>query len=86
MSSSSNPDVPAAHPLSARYPSLQGRRVFVTGGATGIGAAVVAALSRQGAQVAFVDVAASAAEALSQQLADEAAQWVQQPARGVLPL
>lgn len=71
MSSSNNPDVPAAHPQAARYPSLQGRRVFVTGGATGIGAAVVAALARQGAQVAFVDVAAPAAEALSQQLADE---------------
>lgn len=71
MSLRNNPDVPAASALAARYPSLQGRRVFVTGGATGIGAAVVAALARQGAQVAFVDVAASAAEALAQQLADE---------------
>ena len=61
MSPTSNPDVPAANPQAARYPSLQGRRVFVTGGATGIGAAVVAALARQGAQVAFVDVAASVA-------------------------
>jgi NAD(P)-dependent dehydrogenase (short-subunit alcohol dehydrogenase family) len=73
MSDSTNPDVPspAAVAQAARYPSLQGRRVFVTGGATGIGAAVVAALARQGAQVAFVDVAAAAAEALSQQLAGE---------------
>lgn len=73
MSFNSNPDVPspAATAQAARYPSLQDRRVFVTGGATGIGAAVVAALARQGAQVAFVDVAAPAAEALSQQLADE---------------
>lgn len=68
-----NPDVPAAADTAraARHPSLLGRQVFVTGGATGIGAAIVAAFARQGACVAFVDVAARAAEDLSQQLADE---------------
>lgn len=73
MSESHNPDVPspAATPQAARFPSLQGSRVFVTGGATGIGAAIVAAFARQGACVALVDVAALAAEQLSQQLADE---------------
>ena len=43
------------------YPSLKNRTVFITGGATGIGAAMVRAFSEQGAKVAFVDVARSAA-------------------------
>lgn len=49
----------------AAYPSLTGRRAFVTGGATGIGAAIVAALHAQGAVVAFVDRDATAGEALA---------------------
>ncbi len=69
---STHPDVPAADGARAsRYAGLQGRNVFITGGATGIGAAIVAAFARQGAHVAFVDVAAQAAQALAQQLADE---------------
>jgi NAD(P)-dependent dehydrogenase (short-subunit alcohol dehydrogenase family) len=39
----------------ARYPSLAGRPVLVTGGASGIGAAVVAHFAEQGARVAFLD-------------------------------
>lgn len=46
------------------YPSLKNRTVFITGGATGIGAAMVRAFSEQGAKVAFVDVARSAAHDL----------------------
>lgn len=42
---------------SAHYPSLQGRRVFITGGGSGIGASLVEAFARQGARVAFVDLA-----------------------------
>ncbi|HEV8689570.1 MAG TPA: SDR family oxidoreductase [Ideonella sp.] len=49
----------------AHYPSLQERRVFVTGGGSGIGAAIVEAFAQQGAKVAFVDVA----EACSAELA-----------------
>jgi len=55
----------------ATYPSLHGRAVFVTGGATGIGAAIVSAFVEQGARVAFVDVAEAASAALAQALADQ---------------
>ncbi len=41
---------------SAVYPSLMGKRVVVTGGASGIGAAIVAAFSRQGSEVTFLDI------------------------------
>jgi NAD(P)-dependent dehydrogenase (short-subunit alcohol dehydrogenase family) len=34
----------------ARYPDLEGRGVLVTGGASGIGAAIVAAFVQQGAR------------------------------------
>ena len=40
----------------AIYPDLKGASVFVTGGASGIGAALVEAFLRQGARVAFVDI------------------------------
>lgn len=39
----------------ARYPSLAGRVVLVTGGASGIGAEVVADFARQDSRVAFLD-------------------------------
>ena len=48
----------------SNHPSLKGRVVLVTGGATGIGAAHVRAFAEQGAQVAFFDIAAEAGEAL----------------------
>ncbi|WP_323143772.1 SDR family NAD(P)-dependent oxidoreductase [Massilia phyllosphaerae] len=48
----------------ASYPSLQGRRVFVTGGGSGIGEAIVAAFVAQGAAVAFVDILAEPSDAL----------------------
>ncbi len=54
----------------ANYPSLQGKRVFVTGGGTGIGEAIVQAFVEQGAVVAFVDIAREASEALCARLAD----------------
>jgi NAD(P)-dependent dehydrogenase (short-subunit alcohol dehydrogenase family) len=50
----------------AIYPSLVRRVVFITGGATGIGAALVAAFARQGAQVGFVDIDASGADLAAQ--------------------
>jgi NAD(P)-dependent dehydrogenase (short-subunit alcohol dehydrogenase family) len=56
----------------ARYPSLADRTVLVTGGATGIGAAFVAAFAQQGARVAFLDIDTKAAESLLAQLGDVA--------------
>jgi D-xylose 1-dehydrogenase len=56
----------------ARYPSLQGVPVFVTGGASGIGADIVRAFALQGAKVGFVDVDAGSAQALVQSLAGAA--------------
>lgn len=52
------------------YPSLKDKKVFVTGGATGIGAAIVESFAQQGAHVAFVDVATTQAEALAQKISD----------------
>ena len=49
----------------AIYPSLSERVVFVTGGATGIGRAMVEAFHQQGAKVAFIDWQAEAALALA---------------------
>ncbi len=48
----------------AIYPSLKDRVVFVTGGASGIGAATVAAFCAQGSKVSFVDIDENAAAGL----------------------
>ncbi len=53
----------------AIYPDLAGKRVVVTGGGTGIGAALVEAFARQGAQVVFLDIQDEPARALERRLA-----------------
>ena len=53
------------------FASLQGRRVFITGGGSGIGAAMVAAFARRGARVAFVDIAEEPSAALAAQVAEQ---------------
>src|SRR5258705_4590859 len=52
----------------ARYPSLRQRTVLVTGGASGIGAAIVEAFWQQDARVAFLDRDEKAAAKLLTQL------------------
>jgi NAD(P)-dependent dehydrogenase (short-subunit alcohol dehydrogenase family) len=49
----------------ARYPSLKSKTVFITGGASGIGAEIVKAFAAQGAKVGFVDLDAKGAQALT---------------------
>jgi D-xylose 1-dehydrogenase len=51
------------------YPSLKGRRVFVTGGASGIGADIVSTFAAQGARVAFVDLDSPSSHGLAQRIA-----------------
>jgi len=50
--------------LTNRYPSLNGKTVFISGGASGIGASFVEAFALQGANIAFVDVLTDEAIAL----------------------
>ena len=52
----------------AIYPSLKGKAVFVTGGASGIGADIVRAFAGQGSRVGFVDLDAERGEALAHEL------------------
>lgn len=55
----------------ASYPSLSGKRVFVTGGASGIGAETVRAFAAQGARVGFVDIDSDGGAALLAELGPE---------------
>ena len=55
----------------ANYPSLAGKTVFVTGGASGIGAEIVRAFSVQGARVGFVDMDQPVSAALTRELGGE---------------
>lgn len=43
-------------PLTCSFPSLADRHVFVSGGASGIGLAMVSAFAGQGSKVSFVDI------------------------------
>jgi NAD(P)-dependent dehydrogenase (short-subunit alcohol dehydrogenase family) len=52
----------------AHYPSLRDKRVIVTGGASGIGEAIVEAFVLQGAQVGFIDILAAPAHDLVERL------------------
>ncbi len=59
-------DTKSAH--FASYPSLKGRSVLITGGASGIGASLVMNFARQGSRVAFFDLQNEAAERLVETL------------------
>lgn len=59
----------------ATYPSLKDRVVFITGGASGIGATFVTSFHEQGAKVAFVDLKQADGDALMAKLGGNA--WFQ---------
>ncbi|MGA1136361.1 MAG: SDR family NAD(P)-dependent oxidoreductase, partial [bacterium] len=52
------------------YSDLAGKRVFITGGASGIGKAIVEAFCAQKAEVFFVDLNAEAGQDLCQNLSN----------------
>ena len=56
----------------AIFPDLRGKSVAVTGGAGGIGAAIVTAFHAQGAKVAIFDIAEEAGQSLSDELGEGA--------------
>lgn len=53
------------------FGSLRGKSVFVTGGGSGIGEAIVTAFAEQGARVAFVDIAVESSLALCEKIAQD---------------
>jgi len=57
----------------ADYPSLSGKTVFVTGGASGIGEEIVRAFAAQNARVGFVDIDRDGSERLANELGDNIA-------------
>jgi NAD(P)-dependent dehydrogenase (short-subunit alcohol dehydrogenase family) len=57
----------------AIYPSLKGKVVNITGGASGIGLELVRAFAAQGSKVGFVDLDEAAGAAVAKELADKGA-------------
>ncbi|WP_274626687.1 SDR family NAD(P)-dependent oxidoreductase [Arvimicrobium flavum] len=57
---------------SAQYPDLAGRSVLITGGGSGIGAALTEGFIRQGSKVAFIDIADEPSSALCDRLETDA--------------
>ncbi|AUN29077.1 SDR family NAD(P)-dependent oxidoreductase [Niveispirillum cyanobacteriorum] len=51
--------------MNVRYHSLEGRSILITGGASGIGGAMVEAFTVQGARVSFIDIDANAGAAMA---------------------
>lgn len=71
MTASVQSAAPAPIPMEhAIYPSLAGKRVVITGGGTGIGAALVTGFAGQGAKVFFLDIAEAESRALEASLKD----------------
>jgi NAD(P)-dependent dehydrogenase (short-subunit alcohol dehydrogenase family) len=58
--------------MNANYPSLRDKVVFITGGGSGIGATLTEMFAKQGAKVAFVDIADTESAALAERLVKEA--------------
>lgn len=64
----------------ASYPSLAGKSVLITGGASGIGEAVVRAFAGQGARVGFCDILAREGQKLAEELSRQGATLRFEPA------
>ena len=60
--------------IETRYPSLAGRAVVISGGASGIGEAFVRAFAVQGAKVTFIDLDVEAGNGLAETLRREGAE------------
>jgi D-xylose 1-dehydrogenase len=58
----------------AIYPSLEHAVVFITGGASGIGAEIVRAFAHQGSRIGFVDIDAARGTALADELQGQGAE------------
>jgi D-xylose 1-dehydrogenase len=73
----------------ARYPTLENRVVFISGGGLGIGESIVEHFCAQGAKVTFVDIDAAASTALVERIAargDRAPRFIQLDVRDVAAL
>jgi D-xylose 1-dehydrogenase len=57
--------------MAATYSDLAGKTVLVTGGGSGIGAAIVRRFAEQKSKVAFIDIAREASESLAAELAQQ---------------
>ena len=62
--------------MSAQFPEFRDRTVLVSGGGSGIGAALVEGFARQGAKVSFLDIADAESRELAERLSGEAAHQV----------
>ncbi len=59
----------ALNNVDASYPSLKGRPVLITGGASGIGESIVEHFAAQGSRVTFLDIQRAAGEQLVERIA-----------------